>query len=337
MPRAIDLFCGCGGLTLGLKRAGFRVVGAVDADPGAIRSYQANHRGPQVWLTDIRKLRAEVVADALGLAQGELELLAGCPPCQGFSDLRTRNRSRRRFDMRNSLIDEFMRFVRVLRPQTVLLENVPALAGHWRFEKFVRSMRTAGYSDVVAIRDVAEFGVPQRRKRLIYMAALTGVLTFPRGRSRRKTVREAIASLPKPGNSGDRIHDLPERRSDHVRRLIRMIPRDGGSRSELPRRFWLDCHKRADGFFDVYGRLKWDDQSPTITSGCHNPSKGRFLHPTANRTITLREAAILQGFPANYRFCEKSGKEALALQIGNALPPGFVAAHARALGRRNLA
>jgi DNA (cytosine-5)-methyltransferase 1 len=126
---------------------------------------------------------------------------------------------------------------------------------------------------------------------------------------------------------------LGENRSKEVRELIALIPKNGGSRSDLPKRYQLDCHKRSDGFSDVYGRMAWDDVSPTITSGCHNPSKGRFLHPSQNRTITLREAAILQGFPRRYRFNVDHGKESIALMIGNALPPPFIAAHAGALRR----
>lgn len=287
-----------------------------------------------MWESDIRELSVAQALRRLRLKPGRLELLAGCPPCQGFSDLRSRNRSRRRFDMRNSLINEFLRLVRGLRPRAVLLENVPALADHWRFCQFRKAMKRLGYHGVHAIQDAAAFGVPQRRRRLIYLAARGGQEPeLPTPRSRLRAVRDAIGGLPKAGTSGDRIHDLPAARSSEVQRLIRLIPRNGGSRVDLPRRLWLDCHRESDGFSDVYGRMRWDAPSPTITSGCHNPSKGRFLHPTANRNITLREAALLQGFPRSYRFSRTTGKEALATQIGNALPPQLVTVHARALRR----
>jgi DNA (cytosine-5)-methyltransferase 1 len=330
-PRAIDVFCGCGGLTVGLKRAGYRVVAAIDVDMRAAESYRANHKRVRVWTTDIRHLPVAGVRRALRLKRGHLELLAGCPPCQGFSDLRTRNGSRRRYDMRNSLIDEFLRFVRGLLPRAVLLENVPALASHWRFDEFRRAMRRLGYRETHAIQDAADFGVPQRRRRLIYMAARGSEPILPEPRKMHRTVRDAIEGLPKAGISGDRIHDLPEVRAPHVRRMIRLIPRNGGSRADLPRSLWLKCHRANDGFSDVYGRMRWGSPSPTITSGCHNPSKGRFLHPTANRSITLREAALLQAFPRTYKFSRNAGKEQLAAQIGNALPPPFVSAHARSL------
>jgi DNA (cytosine-5)-methyltransferase 1 len=330
-PRAIDLFCGCGGLTVGLKRAGFKVIGAVDVDQRAIESYRANHRGIRVWETDISKLSVTDVQKGLRLKHGQLELLAGCPPCQGFSNLRTRNGARRRYDMRNSLIDEFLRFVRELLPKAVLLENVPALADHWRFSRFRRELAELGYSSTYAIQDAADFGVAQRRRRLIYLGVRGRQPKLPKAARTPRTVRDVIADLKKPGLSGDRLHDLPENRSESVRRLIRAIPKDGGSRLQLPRRLWLECHLATDGFRDVYGRMQWRSPAPTITSGCHNPSKGRFLHPSQNRTITLREAAMLQGFPYSYKFSESAGKEELALQIGNALPPQMVTAHAKAL------
>ena len=111
--------------------------------------------------------------------------------------------------------------------------------------------------------------------------------------------------------------------------MIRRIPKDGGSRTDLPEEDQLDCHKRCNGFKDVYGRMAWSEVSPTITSGCFNPSKGRFLHPEEDRAITMREASLLQGFPRQYKFPAGSGKSAIAMMIGNALPPPFIAAHAR--------
>jgi DNA (cytosine-5)-methyltransferase 1 len=140
--------------------------------------------------------------------------------------------------------------------------------------------------------------------------------------------REAISNLSVPGQSGDAIHDLPEKRNKRVRTLIRAIPHDGGSRTDLSKRRQLACHKKCDGFKDVYGRMAWDEVAPTITSGCFNPSKGRFLHPVEDRAITMREAALLQGFPRKYKFDPDVGKIAVALMIGNALPPPFISAHA---------
>ena len=147
-----------------------------------------------------------------------------------------------------------------------------------------------------------------------------------------RTVRDTISILPPAGNSSDPLHISDEtRRSDKVKKLISLVPKDGGSRTDLPEEYQLECHKKTTGFRDVYSRMAWDQPSPTITGGCNNPSKGRFLHPEENRVITLREAALLQTFPVDYKFSFKSGKSGVAMMIGNALPPAFIEYHARNL------
>ena len=328
-PIAIDLFSGCGGLTLGLKLGGFNVIGAVEVDPLSVDTYRANHREVEVWATDIRKLDPSEVQSTLGLKPGYLDLLAACPPCQGFSRMRTLNGALLVEDPRNELLLEILRFVEVLEPKAVMVENVPGLAKDERFDIFCGRMEKAGYFGDQDVFDAADYGVPQRRKRLIYIAGLQAKVPFAEPVHNAVTVKDTISSLPKAGQSGDPLHDLPERRTPRVRQVIRRIPKDGGSRTDLPPEDQLDCHKRCDGFRDVYGRMAWNDVSPTITSGCFNPSKGRFLHPEEDRAITLREAALLQGFPSRYRFPKASSKSAVAAMIGNALPPPFIAAHAR--------
>jgi len=330
---ALDLFCGCGGLTVGLKKAGFTVLGAVDVDLLSLETYRANHPEVTTWKADIRELKVADVRRALGLRKGSLDLLAGCPPCQGFSTMRTLNGARRVEDPRNDLLFEFQRFVKVLRPKTVMMENVPGLAKDRRFGDFCRSMEAMGYKGDYRILDAAEYGVPQRRRRLIYLAGLGETIPFAPPIRRRLTVRDAIGGLPAAGSSGDPVHDIPERRTRRVVELIKRIPKNGGSRLDLPPQEQLECHKRCDGFSDVYGRMAWDQPAPTITSGCFNPSKGRFLHPDEDRAITMREAALLQGFPRRYKFPCTDNKSAIAWMIGNALPPPFIAAHARSILR----
>ena len=144
-------------------------------------------------------------------------------------------------------------------------------------------------------------------------------------------MRDFIANLAPPRRSRDELHNYRTRPSKKVRDLIKKIPRDGGSRIALGKEHQLQCHRRLDGFWDVYGRMAWDQPAPTITGGCINPSKGRFLHPSANRAITLREAALLQTFPKSYRFSLERGRYPAALLIGNALPPEFIRRHAKAL------
>ncbi len=244
---AVDLFCGCGGLTIGLRMAGFRVVAAVEIDPLAVKTYTANHRDVAVWETDIRQLKpAELLAE-LGLREGEMDLLAGCPPCQGFSTLRTLNGSTRIEDPRNDLLLEFQRFVEALRPRAVMMENVPGLANDTRFSCFSAKLRRLGYVGEHRILDAADYGVPQRRRRLIYLAGHGIAIPFAGKARKSKTVKDVLCDLPKAGESGDCAHDLPERRSSKVMRMIRRIPKDGGSRNDLPEDWQLECHRRCDG------------------------------------------------------------------------------------------
>lgn len=327
-PTAVDLFCGCGGLTVGLKQAGFKVIGAVDIDPLSVVTYKANHWGVKVWGKDIRDLDTHDLAVELGLDKKQLDLLAGCPPCQGFSTLRTLNGALAIDDPRNDLLLEFLRFVEALRPRAVMMENVPGLADDERFSAFCKRMEELGYVGEPRILNAADYGVPQRRRRLIYLAGLGASIPFADPVRRRKTVRRAIAGLPKAGESGDPVHDTPEKRSPRIMELIRRIPKNGGSRTDLPEGDQLKCHKRCNGFKDIYGRMTWNKVAPTITSGCFNPSKGRFLHPEEDRAITMREAALLQGFPRRYKFPITNSKSAVALMIGNALPPPFIYRHA---------
>ena len=328
---AIDLFSGLGGTSLGLRRAGFRVVAAVESHPLAAESYRLNMEDVHVWERDIRKVPARDVMERSSLARGELALLAACPPCQGFSTLRTLNGSRRIDDRRNGLLRDVTRFVRVLRPMTVLAENVPGLARDAVFEQFVDDLDALGYAQRHAVVDVSEYGVPQRRRRLLIVASRLGWPPVGERSPRRMTVREALGGLPSAGSTGDALHEAPERRTRRIAAMIRLVPKDGGSRADLGEEHQLECHTRTDGFKDIYGRMAWDNVSPTITGGCINPSKGRFLHPEEHRAITLREAAVLQSFPADYRLSLRQGRYAAAEMIGNALPPEFVRRHALAL------
>lgn len=318
-------------MTQGLKNAGFGILGAVEVDEAASETYKLNHSEVQVWTEDIRDLSTTTFARKLGIRKGELGLIAGCPPCQGFSTMRTLNGKRSNRDKRNDLLFDFLRFVEDLRPKAVMMENVPGLAKNGRFKRFCERLEDLGYVGEYHVLNAARYGVPQRRNRLIYLAGFKKSLPFAKPLKKLKTVRRAISNLPPAGRSGDSLHDLPERRSPKIERLIKAVPKNGGGRTDLPRKQQLDCHKSCDGFKDVYGRMAWDEIAPTITTGCFNPSKGRFLHPVRNRAITMREAALLQGFPKGYKFDVKRGKVSLALMIGNALPPPFIAAHARSI------
>ena len=180
------------------------------------------------------------------------------------------------------------------------------------------------YKTDCKIVNVRDYGVPQSRKRLVFVGSRLGELKVAKPINEKKTVRETIGDLPLPENSTDPIHKVFPKHNLSVQKRIEMTPRNGGSRRDLPKEYTLKCHEANNvGFHDVYGRLRWDDYSSTITGGCLNPSKGRFLHPEQNRNISAREAAMLQSFPDDYKFPIGIPTAKLALLIGNALPPKF--------------
>lgn len=325
---AVDFFSGCGGLSTGLARAGFSVRLAVDNDPFAIHAYSLNHSDTKTWCRDLSDLSSTEVLASLQASCGEIDLVAGCPPCQGFSTLRTLNGRKRVDDSRNDLVLRFGQLVIGIKPKAILMENVPGLADDARFITLVRLLRRHGYKVRWRVLDASDYGVPQRRRRLILFGAHAGSIAPPNPSTTRASVRDTIEDLPPAGASSDAAHDHLEKRTARVQSLIRRIPKDGGSRTDLDSTEQLECHRRTAGFHDVYGRMAWDKVAPTITSGFVNPSKGRFLHPDQDRTITLREAALLQSFPPDYKFPMFRGKYAVARLIGNAVPPRFAEAQA---------
>lgn len=329
MRSALDLFAGCGGMTYGLRRAGFRINGALEVDELAARTFCLNHPNVPLKQADIRKVDPNEWMQELGLVAGDLDLLAGCPPCQGFSRLRTLNGLRSNRDRRNRLIMEMARFVASFQPKAVMMENVPGLQGKPIFSEFIRTLRACGYFPTWDILDAADYGVPQHRRRLILVAGRGFNISFGKRSSRAKTVRMAIGNLERPGNTKDLLHEMKEHRSQAMREWIAAVPKNGGSRKDLPAEVQRHCHQKSDGFSDVYGRMAWDKPAPTITTGCFNPSKGRFLHPDQNRNITMREAALLQSFPKSFQVPPGTFKTAVAMMLGNALPPVFVTCHAK--------
>lgn len=333
VKQAIDLFSGCGGLSLSLKKAGFNVIGAVEIDEFAAKVFQDNFPNSTVETEDIKTISPAKFRKALGLRKGELSLLAGCPPCQGFSTLRSHHRrSSVKKEPNNDLIFRVLDFVREFKPKAVLIENVPGLAKDIRIQNFQNGLEKQVYTCNFEVHDAKDYGVAQNRKRMVFMAVKGKKKpAFAMKAKKPRTVREAIAGIERPEDSKDALHNYPVRRSERIADLISLVPTDGGSRNDLPFNMQLDCHKRHSGFNDVYGRMKWDEPSPTITCGCINPSKGRFLHPEQNRAITAREAAMLQGFPKSYKFDMSKGAYAVAQLIGNAFPPTFAAKHAKEL------
>lgn len=320
---AIDLFSGVGGLSEGMHQAGFKTKLAFEIDDIASQAYKLNHKKTKVITKDIQRVTiAEVKRQLKG---GKIHLLAGCPPCQGFSSLRTLNKRKPVKDERNELIKEYVRFVKALRPYTIMMENVPGLIHYKLFNESIKILKELGYSIDFKVVNVKDYGVPQNRKRLVLVGSRLGeIKVAPPPKIKKVTVRDAIGKLPTPKESRDLLHKVYPSHTPEVMERIRMTPKNGGSRKDLPKEFILECHKDENiGFNDIYGRLRWDDHSTTITGGCLNPSKGRFLHPSQNRNISAREAALLQSFPARYKFPVGAPRGRLALLIGNALPPKF--------------
>ncbi len=326
---ALDLFSGAGGLSLGLKWAGFKVVGAVDNDPASTETYRRN-LGNHILCKDIRFLEPKELAKHFAIQPGTLTLLAGGPPCQGFSVKRRGSD----IDPRNDLVLEFVRFLRYLRPAFFLVENVTGLTskrGKMHLDKLIASIQQLGYVPHLAQIDMVQYGVPQTRTRTILVGECTTSkpkFCFP-GPTHRphqfRTVRHALAGLPSPPTDGSPHPSIPNhygeaRLSKLNLERIRHIP-EGGGREFLPRRLALPCHERNLGVrhVDTYGRLAFDEPSVTITARFDSFTRGRFGHPAEHRTITLREGARIQTFPDDFVF--SGNREECARQIGNAVPP----------------
>lgn len=319
---SVDVFSGVGGLSEGMVQAGFNSKVAIELDKYAVLAYRMNHTKTKVIENDIRKVSTDEIIAALNGEQ--LHLLAGCPPCQGFSSVRRLNRKQNVRDDRNALILEYLRLVKELKPLTIMMENVPGLINYYLFKEVVKELDELGYRPKVKIVNVKDYGVPQNRKRLIMVGSLLGEMDIAEGIKKKVTVKQAIGKLEPIETTSDPLHKITANHTSQVLERIRLTPKDGGSWKDLPEEYTLECHKKENvGFKDIYGRLRWNDYSSTITGGCLNPSKGRFLHPEEDRVITAREAALLQSFPKRYKFPVNIPKASLALLIGNALPPKF--------------
>lgn len=322
----IDFFCGCGGTSFGLKQAGVKVLRGIDFDKSCKETYEANLGKDKFLLADITKLKAEDVTAGLNL-KGHKLLLSACAPCQPFS----KHTKDSRGDRRKSLLLVFGKFISKLKPDFVMIENVPGLQRVDKgkvFTSFKRLLRKEGYSFEYQIVNAAQYGVPQSRKRLILIASREGVLSFPKathgledGLLPFRTVRDAIADLPKlkAGEAVDTLNAHIARKLNPINLdRIRHTPKNGGDRSKWPEHLVLDCHKRSKGHLDVYGRMSWDKPAPALTCRCTSISNGRFGHPTQDRGITPREAASIQTFPKSFKFF--GGMEEMSFHIGNAVP-----------------
>jgi len=334
---AVDLFCGCGGLTHGLLCAGIKVEAGIDIDAQMEYAYVTNNPGAAFLRWDVADTSSRSIAGLFD--SGKHRLLAGCAPCQPFSKLTNGVKKHQAWD----LLDYFGNFVADIRPELVTMENVPELADRGRtvFDRFVATLRKCDYHVDWRVVHCPEYGVPQSRRRLVLLASRLGEIGVPDGRyrhaSRWRTVRQTIGRL-RPLEAGEEDPSDPLHAASRLSPLnlerIRATRHDGGTRHDWPDRLVLDCHRRKSGerYFSIYGRMWWDRPAPTMTTLCTGIGNGRFGHPEQDRTITLREAALFQTFPRSYQFWppdEKVNRKAVGRMIGNAVPPKL----ARELGR----
>jgi len=323
---AVDLFCGVGGLSRGLQDAGITVAAGYDIDPKCQYPFESNI-GAGFLERDVRSVTRTQLRRLW--EPGTIQLLAGCAPCQPFSPYRRGVDTSSEEDW--SLLADFGRLTAVARPHIVTMENVPRIIGSRVFQDFVGCLSNTGY--LVSYRSCycPEYGLPQLRRRLVLIASRIGKIDVPRGGygpDEFLTVRDAIAALAKIGHGEADAHD-PLHKSRALSEInLRRIKasRPGGTWQDWPAQLRAPCHQRSSGatFRNVYARMQWDQPAPTITTLFHNFGTGRFGHPEQDRAITLREAAILQGFPPNYRFVAPGSKvefAPLGRLIGNAVPP----------------
>lgn len=351
--KAIDLFCGAGGLSTGLKKSGFRLCLGVDIDEKALKTYKCNLKHTKVLKEDIKKVTGERITELTGINRRDNFLLAGCPPCQGFSSLGKRDAN----DEKNELVYEYIRIINELEPSFILMENVPGMStgvGKEIFKNVVKELEE-NYHVEYATLNAADFGVPQIRKRLVLHGIRNDVYAnlgldkekqkiLPKSthsKEKKKgyrkwvTVRKAIFDLPilGAGESYDdgiiKNHKARSLSETNIERL-QEIRLHGGNREMISEELQLECHKKENvSYTDTYGIIDPDKPAPTITSGCTIISKGRYCHPTQNRGLSIREAARLQSFDDKFEFQGNMGE--MSLQIGNAVPPKLAQASGKVI------
>ena len=323
-PEVVDLFCGVGALSHGLKLAGCKILAGYDTDERCKFAFETNNGGEFIK-RDVGKMSAfEIMGHYSGNAPS---VLAGCAPCQPFSTYKHRYAE----DPQWGLVRKFAELAAEVQPDFVTMENVPSLLRYKDgsvFRMFKEILNEAGYPLRVTIAKCELFGVPQKRRRLVVVAARgRKVGRLPTTENVGLTVRDAIARLP-PIEAGqthrdDALHIASELSPLNMQRMVAAKP--GGTWRDWPEDLRAECHRRASGktYPGVYARMEWDKPSPTMTTQCFGFGNGRFGHPEQNRAISLREAANLQSFPPEYAFLpdgEKPKMKEVGRWIGNAVP-----------------
>ena len=331
--KALDLFCGAGGGSLGLEKAGVNVIGAIDKDKKACDTYKKNLNG-KVIQADLSKISFKDIEERIPESK-DIDLIIGCPPCQNFSNLRDTTPWDEN-EPKDKLLKSFIQRINESEPDYVLFENVRGILNTKNGE-FMNNLESKleqmGYTFEWDIVKAINYGVPQDRKRVIGFGSKNHEdIELPEKTEEEvRTVRDAIDDLPKvkAGENCEKIanHKATNHQESTLER-IRNIPKNGGSRTDLDKELWLECHKDLEesegksGAESVYGRMRWDKPSPTITTQYTSPSCGRFIHPEQNRGLTIREGARLQTFPDNFIF--PNTKTHAKRMIGNAVPPKLI-------------
>lgn len=323
MIDAVDLFCGAGGLTAGLRNASVNVRAGYDIDQNCEYAYSENNKAKFV-----SKSVEDVTVDELKkwYRPGSIKLLAGCAPCQPFS---TYNQGRdTTTDRKWPLLYAFQRLITGLKPELVTMENVPDVTKHEVYHDFVENLELQGYEVWSGTVACVDYGLPQNRKRHVLLASKLGPISLiPKTHDGHPvTVRQALSHLPRISAGScdlqDPLHRSAKLSPINMKRIVNSKP--GGTWRDWPEHLRADCHKKASGktYPSVYGRMEWDQPSPTMTTLCYGFGNGRFGHPDQARAISLREAAILQSFPPTYKFVpdENITFRIVGRMIGNAVP-----------------
>lgn len=324
---AVDLFCGIGGLTKGLELSGIDVLYGIDFERSCQFAYE--HNTQSIFINEnIANITHEQVLAMY--PEDCVKVLAGCAPCQPFSKYSLRYQKNGYRDEKWKLLYEFSRILDGVRPEIVAMENVPELCHKNVFTDFINHLNEMGYHTFYEIVNCKYYGVPQNRKRLVLLASIYGeinLIPYTHNEENFLTVRDAIGNLP-PINAGetdrnDILHTATRLSNKNLERIRNSIP--GGTWRDWPVELQLSCHKKSSGksYPSVYGRMLWDEPSPTITTQFYGYGNGRFGHPEQNRAISLREGALLQSFPNDYVFIENGNtynKRTIGTQIGNAVP-----------------
>ncbi|MDX1766290.1 MAG: DNA cytosine methyltransferase [Candidatus Saccharimonadales bacterium] len=325
--KAVDLFCGAGGLTHGLIQAGIDVVAGYDIEESCRFAFEHNNKAEFINRDVTELTKEEILAHLEG---ADYSLLAGCAPCQPFSTYSRAKKKSSGKDDRWNLLNSFGRLVSTVKPDFVTMENVPGLADQAVFNDFITLLTASGYHYDYKIVFCPDYGMAQTRRRLVLIASQLGPIRLPTPTHKPEeytTVLDVIGHLPiiaaGETHKDDPLHKASSLSPINMLRIRASVP--GGSWLDWPKDLRASCHKKESGktYPSVYGRMRWDEPAPTITTQCNGFGNGRFGHPDQDRAISLREAAMLQSFPADYGFLPSDRKHdisPLAKMIGNAVP-----------------